>query len=355
MGKSAYAEAGVDIDAATEAVSKMKSHIESTRTPDVLSKVGSFGGLFNLSFLKEYDNPILVQSIDGVGTKMMVAEMMNQWTVGQDIVHHCINDILTIGALPLTFLDYIGTANLRPEIIEKIIAQMAIACKMARIPIIGGETAEMPGVYRTDCHDLVGCITGVVEKDKIIDGSKISAGDLVIGLPSNGLHTNGYSLARKAFFETRGYTANRRIKGLFDNRMVGEELLKVHRCYLHEIALFLRDREISIHGIAHITGGGLIDNIARLLPKGLCVEINRKWIIPPIFRLIQEIESVSEQEMRRVFNLGIGMALIVPCKDLSKSLEKIRMWQQDRNFDTYLPMGEVRKAHSENEKVVFTY
>jgi len=351
MGKkqSAYAEAGVDIDAATEAVSRMKSHIESTLTPGVLSNVGSFGGLFNLSLLKGYDDPILVQSIDGVGTKMMVAEMMDQWTVGQDIVHHCINDILTIGALPLTFLDYVGAASLRPEIIEKIIAQMAVACRKAKIPIISGETAEMPGVYQERRHDLVGCITGVVDKDRIIDSSEMTAGDLVIGLSSNGLHTNGYSLARKAFFETRGYDVNTRPEGL--DLTVGEELLRIHRCYLPEIALFLRDEDIEIHGIAHITGGGLIDNIGRLLPEGLCVEVDRKWVIPPVFRLIQKIEGISEQEMRRVFNLGIGMVLIIP----RESLRRIGSWQQERDLEIYIPMGEVRKTRSNNEKVIFAY
>ena len=349
--KSAYAKAGVDIDAAEQAVSRMKSHIDSTRTPEVLSRVGSFGGLFDVSLLKKLNNPVLVQSIDGVGTKIMVAEMMDQWTVGQDIVHHCINDILTIGALPLTFLDYIGAAKLQPEVMEKIIAQMAIACKEAGIPLISGETAEMPGVYQKGCHDLVGCITGVVEKDKIIDGSKIAAGDLLIGLSSDGLHTNGYSLARRAFFETKGYVVDTHLEEL--GHTVGEELLRIHRSYLPELTLFLHDEDIEIHGIAHITGGGLIDNIARLLSEGLYVEINRKWTIPPVFRLIQEIENVSEQEMRQVFNLGVGMVLIIP----HKSLRKIISWMQKRDFNMYIPIGEVKEADSEdkNQKVIFSY
>ncbi len=348
--QTAYAEAGVDIDAAKEAVSRMRHHIDSTLTPGVLSGVGSFGGLFSISFLKKYDDPVLVQSIDGAGTKAMVAEMMGQWTVGQDIVHHCINDILTIGALPITFLDYVAAANLQPDVMEKIIAEMAIACKKAGIPIIGGETAEMPGVYREGHHDLVGCITGVVEKAKIIDGSEIRPGDLLIGLPSNGLHTNGYALARRAFFETAGHNTETHLEEL--GCTVGEELLRIHRSYLSEVALYLRDNNIEIHGIAHITGGGF-DNIARLLPQGLCAEISEKWKTPPVFRLIQRIEHVSEEEMHRVFNLGIGMVLIIP----GESLERIRGWQRRQDFDIYIPMGQIRKTHSESEdqKVIFTY
>jgi len=349
--KTAYAEAGVDIDAAEQTVSRMRRHIDSTLTPGVLSGVGSFGGLFSISFLKNYDDPVLVQSIDGAGTKVMIAEMMGQWMVGQDIVHHSINDILTIGALPLTFLDYVAAANLRPEVMEKIVAEMAIACKKAGIPIIGGETAEMPGVYREGHHDLVGCITGVVEKAKIINGSKIRPGDLLIGLPSNGLHTNGYSLARKAFFETAGYDIETHLEEL--GCTVGEELLRIHQSYLSEVALYLRDNNIEIHGIAHITGGGLIDNIARLLPQGLCAEISEKWKVPPVFCLIQRIEDVSKEEMRRVFNLGIGMVLIIP----GESLERIRGWQRRQNFDIYIPVGQIRKTYSESEdqKVIFTY
>jgi len=349
--RSAYAEAGVDIDAAKRAMERMKAHVLSTFTPNVLSGFGSFGGLLDVSCLKRHRHPVLVASTDGVGTKVMVAEMMDRWTIGQDIVNHCVNDILTLRALPLAFLNYIGAAKLRPEVTEKIVAEIAIACQEVGTPITGGETAEMPGVYQEGRHDVVGCVIGIVEKSKIIDGSKITEGDLLTGLSSNGLHTNGYSLARKAFFETAGYDVNTRLEEL--GHTVGEELLRVHRCYLPEVILYLRDKGIEIHGIAHITGGGLIDNIARLLPEGLCAKIDRRWPVPPVFRLIQGIESVSDQEMRRVFNLGIGMVLIIT----PKSLRRIVHWQQEQGFDLYIPIGEIRRTCSEDEnrKVIFAY
>lgn len=343
---NAYRESGVDIDAANRAVGLMKSHIRSTYDEHTLTDVGSFGGLFDVSSLKRFTHPVLVHSIDGAGTKTMIAETMNQWTVGQDIVNHCINDILTIGALPLSFMDYVGADKLQPEIMEKIIAQIAIACKQAGIPLISGETAEMPGVYQNGRHDLVGCIIGIVEKDDIIDGSKIAVGDVLIGLPSNGLHTNGYSLARKAFFETAGHTVDTCVREL--DCTIGEELLKIHRCYLKMIKSCLRLK--NIHGIAHITGGGLTDNIARLLPEGVYAEINLQWKIPPVFRLIQEIASVSNREMRRVFNLGIGMVLITSSEDTPKIIDALTPEQT-------IVIGEIKRAptEAEKQKVVFAY
>lgn len=342
--KSAYARAGVDIDAASEAVKSMRKHVYSTFNPNVLSRVGSFGGLFDVSFLRNYRHPILVSSIDGVGTKTMIAEMMDQWTVGQDIVHHCVNDILTLGASPLFFVDYIGAANLKPETMEKIVAEMAKACEKVKLPLISGETAEMQGVYQKGRHDLVGCITGVVEKDEIIDGSKITEGAVLFGLPSNGLHTNGYSLARKAL---NSYSLNDYVKEL--GCKVGEELLKVHRCY-RSIVVPLLQKGVEIHGIAHITGGGFFDNIGRLLPKGLCAEISKKWEIPPVFSLIQELEQISDQEMRQVFNLGIGMVLVV-------SEASFRSTAASFASPDFIYLGKIKKARSkeESQKVIFAF
>lgn len=345
--QSAYAKAGVDIEAAKKAVDLMKDHIRSTYNEDTLTDVGSFAGLFDVSFFSGLVNPVLVQSIDGVGTKLQVSEMMEKYTVGQCIVNHCINDIMTFGAVPLTFLNYLGTDHLKPEIMEKIVAQMAIACQAVGIPILSGETAEMPGVYREGRQDLVGCITGVVEKSKIIDGSKITEGDILIGLPSSGLHTNGYSLARKAFFETTGYSVNTYLDEL--GWTVGEELLKIHKCYYQMLSSFLYGpRRPEIHGIAHITGGGLIDNISRLLPEGLFAEIFEKWEIPVVFKLIQEIEKVSDSEMRRIFNLGIGMVLIVSPSAFEGKVLPVEM-------PIISPLGKIKKTRFKKKKVIFTY
>ncbi len=345
--KSAYAKAGVDIDQAEKAVNLMKKHVRSTYNQYVLSKIGAFGGLLDASMIKSLKNPVLVQSIDGVGTKMMVAEMMNEYTIGQDIVNHCVNDILVLGAEPITFLNYVGAAKLKPKAMEEIVKNMAIACKKVGIPIISGETAEMPGVYCEGRHDVVGCITGIVGRCKIIDGSKIAEGDILIGLPSNGLHTNGYSLARKAFFESiPPCIVNTYHRTL--GTTVGEELLRIHKCYFKAVYPILEISAIEIHGIAHITGGGLIDNIARLLPEKLCAKININWEIPPVFKLIQEIEEVSDQEMRRVFNLGIGMVLIAPAKYSSR----IKRVLSEKCMPG-LTIGEIRKTCSKKEKRVF--
>jgi len=345
--KSAYEKSGVNIDAAAEAVKLMKKHIQSTYDSNVLSHIGTFGGLLDVTILKKYKQPVLVLSIDGAGTKPMIAKEMNQWTVGQCIVNHCVNDILAQGAQPLVFLNYVAASQLKPEMMAKIVENMAIACRKIGIPIIGGETAEMPGVYREGQYDIVGSIVGVVEKTKIIDGSKIAEGDVLIGLRSNGLHTNGYSLARKAFFKT----SNGNTKSLFYKHSgltttIGEELLRVHRCYLNQVLPILN----LVHGIAHITGGGLIDNIVRILPKGLCAEISEKWRIPDVFKSIQDIENVSDEEMRRVFNLGIGMVLIVPFEHV----KKIRNVLGECGEPDNIIIGAIKKIRSK-KKVVFTY
>jgi phosphoribosylformylglycinamidine cyclo-ligase len=277
-------------------------HARSTLRPEVLSGVGFFGGLFEF---KGFNQPVLVSSVDGVGTKLKVASALAQHhTVGIDIVNHCVNDILTCGAEPLFFLDYIAMGKLVPEQVEAIAQGLASACRQVGCALIGGETAEMPGLYAGEDYDLVGFIIGVVEKEKIIMGKTIVVGDTIIGLPSSGLHTNGYSLVRKIFGQTR-QALDRYYPEL--GRTLGEELLEPHRCYYHQLKPLLP----LIKGMAHITGGGLIDNVPRVLPQGMAAKFNgRSWAIPPIFQLIQQRGNISHSEMYRVFNMGIGMAVI---------------------------------------------
>jgi phosphoribosylformylglycinamidine cyclo-ligase len=268
----------------------------------VLGGVGFFGGLFEF---KGYQQPVLVSSVDGVGTKLKLASVLGKHdTVGIDIVNHCVNDILTCGAEPIFFLDYIGMGKMVPEKVEAIAQGLARACRDVGCALIGGETAEMPGLYSGEDYDLVGFIIGVVEKEKIIQGKKISLGDAIVGLPSSGLHTNGYSLARKIFGETRS-ALNTHYPEL--GRTLGEELLEPHHCYYNQLKPLLP----VIKGMAHITGGGLIDNVPRVLPEGLAAKFDSQaWVVPPIFNLIQERGNVARDEMYRVFNMGIGMAVI---------------------------------------------
>lgn len=303
-----YAAAGVDIDVAAGAKALIGKEAKTTHRPEVLGGVGLFGGLFEL---KGYEQPVLVSSVDGVGTKLKIAAAMGRHdTIGIDLVNHCVNDILTCGAEPLFFLDYIGMGRLVPEQVEAIARGLARACREVGCALIGGETAEMPGLYSGEDYDLVGFIIGVVEKEKVINGRDIRAGDAVIGLPSSGLHTNGYSLVRKIFG----------IDQLGKNfpelgRTLGEELLEPHRGYYKQIKPVLS----WIKGMAHITGGGLVDNIPRVLPDGLAVRIDKKsWAVPPIFKLIQEKGNVARSEMFRVFNMGIGMALICAPDDVKQ-------------------------------------
>ncbi len=277
-------------------------HAQSTLRPEVLSGVGFFGGLFEF---KGYKQPVLVSSVDGVGTKLKIASALAKHdTIGIDLVNHCVNDILTCGAEPLFFLDYIAMGKLVPEQVEAIAQGLAQACREAGCALIGGETAEMPGLYTGEDYDLVGFIIGVVEKEKIIKGKTIAIGDTIIGLPSSGLHTNGYSLVRQVFGESRSA-----LNVLYPElgRSLGEELLEPHRSYYHQLKSLLP----FIKGMAHITGGGLLDNVPRVLPRGLAAQLNNQaWTIPPIFRLIQQRGNVARDEMYRVFNMGIGMVLI---------------------------------------------
>jgi phosphoribosylformylglycinamidine cyclo-ligase len=317
--QSAYARAGVDIDAAADAVSRMKRHIASTRTPGVLSSsVGNFGGMFSLaSSTSGLAEPVLVSSIDGVGTKLSIAFATGKHdTVGRDLVNHCVNDILVQGARPLFFLDYFATGILRPDVAEAVVKGLSDGCKSASCALIGGETAEMPGLYDDGEYDLAGTIVGIVDRQKIIDGSSVKPGDIVLGLKSDGLHTNGYSLARRALLDDARYKLGDFIPSL--GVTLSEALLWQHRCYASSILPIL-EKSTSIKAMAHITGGGFIDNIPRCLPEGLGVSIDRNaWQVPQLFRLIQSAGTVSEQEMFRVFNMGIGMVVITSAKDAPK-------------------------------------
>ena len=318
-----YKDAGVDIDAGSESVKRIKNEVKSTFGPGVVTDLGTFGAMFDLSeILKEYKEPILVQSVDGVGTKLKVATMMNKYdTVGRDIVAHCCDDILVQGARPLTFLDYVATDKLRPDVFEEIIKGMVIECKEAGVSLIGGETAEMPGVYAAGEHDIVGCIMGIVDKDKIIDGKNIKPGDKVVGLASNGLHTNGYSLARKVLFEVRGYDVGEQPEGL--EISVGEALLLPHINYVSHVLPIID----KIKGMAHITGGGMVENIPRVLPEGVDVNIKKdSFEVPPIFKLIQKDGNVEEAEMYRTFNMGVGMVLIID-KDIELTFDNIKNYE----------------------------
>ena len=318
MSKLDYRSAGVDIDAGNEAVDRIKDKVRSTFTNNVLTGLGSFGSLFDLKpILKEYNNPVMVQSIDGVGTKTIIARKLDKFdTIGIDLLSACANDILVMGAKPLTFLDYIANDKLKPAIVEEIVSGMVTACKETGVSLVGGETAEMPDTYLPGEHDLVGIITGVVEKEKAITGEKISPGDIVLGLPSSGLHTNGYSLARKVFFDIGGYNINDHISGL--EKSVGLTLLEPHINYTNHVFNVL-DRGIDIKGIAHITGGGLLENIPRVLPAQCDVEIKKgSWPTIPVFNIMKAIGNIDEKEMLRAFNMGIGMVFIVRPGDVGK-------------------------------------
>jgi phosphoribosylformylglycinamidine cyclo-ligase len=329
MGKMNYKSAGVDIDAGNEAVNRIKDGVKSTFTSNVLTGLGSFGSLYDLKpILKNYKNPVMVQSIDGVGTKTIIARKLEKFdTIGIDLLSACANDILVMGALPLTFLDYIANDKLNPETIEEIVSGMVKACKDTDVSLVGGETAEMPDTYLPGEHDLVGVITGVVEKEKIITGGNIKPGDIVLGLPSNGLHTNGYSFARKLFFEIGGYDVHDTIPEL--EKSVGLTLLEPHTNYTNHVFAVL-DEDINVKGIAHITGGGLVENIPRILPDGCEVEIQKgSWLSLPVFDVMQSIGEVKEDEMYRAFNMGIGMVFIVDSanvdnvKDILKELIEV--------------------------------
>lgn len=302
-----YADAGVSIDNANRAVAKIREFARSTFNERTLTEIGSFGGMFSGAF-PEMADPVLVASADGVGTKLKIAfESGIHNTVGADLVNHCVNDILVQGARPLFFLDYFATGKLEPDVTASVVEGMARACKENGCVLLGGETAEMPDFYPEGEYDLAGFIVGVVDKGKVIDGKSIEPGDVVIGLPSTGLQTNGYSLARKLFFEVGGYKVDSYIDEL--GTTIGDALLATHSSFLPQLGPLLDSG--TIKGLAHITGGGFLENIPRILPEGVSVKIKRgSWTEPPIFGLMQRLGNVSETEMFRTFNMGIGMVLI---------------------------------------------
>ena len=316
-----YKAAGVDIDLATDLLGRVKKDLASTKRPEMLAPIGGFGGLFQIDLAK-YREPVMVSSIDGVGTKLMVAMMMKKYdTVGCDIVNHCINDISVQGAEPVYFMDYIGIGKLRSPLYEQVLGGIARACKAANCAVLGGETAEMPGMYGND-FDLVGVITGMVEKSKIITGENIRPGHIAIGIASNGLHTNGFSLARKVLFDAAKFTVDDRPE-ILGGESVGEALLKPHTCYYSAIRKAM-DQGVALDGIAHITGGGLYDNVPRILPENVDVEFDvRGFPVPPIFKLIVEKGNIGKEEAYRVFNMGVGMVWFVPESDAQKALDII--------------------------------
>jgi phosphoribosylformylglycinamidine cyclo-ligase len=305
----AYSRAGVNIAAGQRATELMKTAIRATYGPEVLSDTGVFGGLFDVSAVKDMASPVLVASTDGVGTKTMVAARMKRWdTIGQDLVNHCVNDILVQGARPLFFLDYVASSVLVPEQIAEIVTGCAAACKDVGCALLGGETAEMPGVYQSGEIDLVGTVVGVVDRDSIIDGTRIQPGDTILALPSSGLHTNGYSLARKILADLNW--SERRDD--LNEVSIGDALLAVHRCYLDAYGRIV-DAGIDVRGLAHITGGGVIDNLPRILPPNTGAIIRKgQWPLPPIFALMQQQGQIADNEMFHVFNMGLGMLVIVP-------------------------------------------
>ena len=340
-----YKDAGVNIDEADRAVGFIRAHARKTFTKAVMTDIGSFGAGFSLAGWKK---PILISSADGVGTKLKVAiETGRHNTIGEDLVNHCVNDIAVQGATPLFFLDYFAVGKLNADVAGAVVEGIARGCKANGCALIGGETAEMPGLYQDGEYDLAGFIVGAVESKAMLSGKAVREGDVLIGLPSNGLHTNGYSLARKLFFEVAGHKPNTRIPEL--NSTVADELLKVHRSYLKAIRTLTNAKLLK--GAAHITGGGITDNTPRMLPKGLSARIDMaSWQIPPVFQLMQKLGSVPDDDYRRTFNLGVGMILAVGKQHAAKAsaaLKKIR--------EPHFVIGEVVKTkRGSAHRVIYT-
>jgi len=343
--KNTYKNAGVDIDAGNEFVKKITPLVKSTFRPEVMTEIGGFGGLFSLN-TRKYKKPILVSSTDGVGTKLKIAFMMDKHdTVGIDLVAMCVNDIITLGAEPLFFLDYISTSKLVLNRAEEIIKGVADGCKEANCSLIGGETAEIPSFYKDEEYDLVGFALGVVDNDKIIDGSAITVGDKLIGIASSGLHSNGYSLVRKILFDDLDLDINAKVEGI--QSPLGEELLKPTKIYAKAVLNLIRD--FNIQGISHITGGGLLENIPRILPQSCQALIYKdSWEIPHIFRFIKEKGNVDEYEMFRTFNNGIGMVIVVSPPDVDEILLRLKGLKEE----AYI-IGEITRREQEEQSIKF--
>lgn len=334
-----YRDAGVDIDMADEAKKRIKELLKKSKLKAFSGEIGKFAGFFSLN-LSRVKEPILVSSVDGVGTKLKVAFMAGiHNTIGKDLVNHCINDILTHGAFPLFFMDYISIGKMNPDVVEEIVKGIVEACNESGIHLIGGETAEMPGFYQEREYDLAGFIVGIAEKNKIIDGSRIEEGNIIFGLPSSGLHTNGYSLARKIFFEKKKFNINQEIKELNGN--LKEILLRVHRNYLP--ALRFPVEKNLLRGLCHITGGGFVGNIPRILPEGYYAEINlNSWKIPPIFKYLTEEANLDVEESFRTFNMGIGIIGISDEKEAEKIFSHFNSIKEK-----YFIIGKIKKGKKE--------
>jgi len=341
---TSYRDAGVNIDEADRAVSRIKNLAKSTFSPNVLTGIGSFGAAFRLA---GWEKPVLISSADGVGTKLKVAFLANKHdTVGEDLVNHCVNDIIVQGATPLFFLDYFATGKLDAVVTGQVISGIARGCKANECALIGGETAEMPGLYVPGEYDLAGFIVGAVEQGKLMTGADIRAGDVLLGLPSTGLHTNGYSLARKLFFEVAKATVHTRVPEL--GRTVGEELLQVHRSYARPVAA-LRDAGL-LKGAAHITGGGITDNLPRILPGKVCAVIRPgSWPVLPVFELLKKIGRVPEDDWRRTFNLGIGMIVVISQRQLSLAAAKLNSLREK-----FYVIGEIAAAKRGGPRVIYS-
>jgi len=340
VDKMTYKKAGVDVDAGNRAVHLMKSHVRSTYSPEVMGDIGGFGGLFKPD-IKKYKEPVLVSGTDGVGTKLKLAFYMDKHdTVGIDCVAMCVNDILVMGAKPLFFLDYIALGKLVPEKVAKIVEGVAEGCRQAGCALLGGETAEMPDMYDENEYDLAGFAVGIVESEKIVSGASIKAGDIIIGLTSSGLHSNGYSLARKVLLDGNIKKLDEYVAEF--GKTLGEEMLTPTKIY-KDVLEDLSDRDIR--GMAHITGGGLVENLPRILPQGLEFKIEKSsWKIPPIFELIKKLGHIDDDEMYRTFNMGIGFVLIVPENEADTVIKTVNF---KKEYNTLaIPIGIIQEGKS---------
>ena len=319
---NAYEQAGVSVEAGYEVVRRIKSHVNRTKRPGVMGGIGGFGGLFDLASLG-YKDPVLISGTDGVGTKLMIAQMMQKHnTIGVDCVAMCVNDIAAQGAEPLFFLDYIACGKNNPEILEQVVSGVADGCVQSEAALIGGETAEMPGMYNQDEYDLAGFAVGVAERENIVDGSKIQAGDVLIGLASSGVHSNGFSLVRKALFEEAGFSVNTKLDEL-DGKTIGEVLLEPTKIYVKALKPLFANHLIK--GVAHITGGGFIENVPRMYADDLAAKIDTSsWSVPPIFSIIEKAGKVPHAEMFNVFNMGIGMILAIDANKADEAMQNLK-------------------------------
>jgi len=336
-----YASAGVDIEAGDEAVRRIKLLARKTFNDSVLSEIGSFGGFFKPN-LSAFKNPVLISSADGVGTKLKLAFMTGRHdTVGEDLVNHCIDDILVHGARPLFFLDYIATGHLKPDVVADIVDGLSRGCKNAGVALLGGETAEMPDFYQAGEYDLAGFIVGMVDEDNVINGSTIVEGDVCIGLPSSGLHTNGYTLARKIAFDIAGLEPGQEVAAL--GTTIDTALMAVHRCYAGIVHPLLE--KFDIHGMAHITGGGIPGNLSRIIPDNLTAEIDRgTWKVPPVFDFLQKTGEIDTEEMFRAFNMGIGYVLVAAAAEVERVLTELRS-----SGEPAVLIGQIKKGEAKVE------